>query len=105
MHALHKRCDECGRINVFRRPHHRNVERILPFLPCHYCHPDKLKDCCISCRYPLAPAPTSTARRGLNRPPTGTVFRHASTGLCETCYMIQYRRREKEEQAKPAPPA
>jgi hypothetical protein len=86
-HVLRKRCEDCGRMIVFRRPHMRLLQRILPFLPCHYCEPEKLKDCCISCRYPLAPEPTSSARHGLNRPPAGTIFRHARSGLCTTCYM------------------
>lgn len=76
-HPLHKLCDDCGRVLVFRRPTSvRILVRILPHLPCHHCHPERFKDVCPSCRYPLR----------LLRNGHGTYGAHAG-GLCYTCYV------------------
>jgi hypothetical protein len=93
MRVLHKRCGECDLIIVFRRPSMRNIALILPHLPCHYCHPEKLKDCCISCRFPLSSPPTSTKRTARTKPKPGTVFRHSSKNICETCFVGIWRRK------------
>lgn len=100
---LQKKCDACGRVNLFRRPKERLLVMMLPHLPCHFCNPEALKDCCPSCRYPTTPLPASAVRTRTMRPPTGKVFRHTRDGLCYRCYVSE--RRFKHKQALQTPPA
>jgi hypothetical protein len=72
-HPLHKKCDDCSRVLIFRRPHVSLLVKILPHLPCHYCEPEKLKDVCASCRFPW------------------THVQHHSNGMCITCVVSLWR--------------
>lgn len=85
-HILLKRCDECNRTNLFRRPRNRiTLARALPKLSCPYCHPEDLKDVCISCRFPYA------------------IVGHHAHGMCGSCNISEWRFRK--SQALQNPPA
>ena len=80
-HILLKRCDDCGRVNAWRKPNSESrLVRILPLLQCPYCHPGSLEQCCASCRLPFEAIPNSH----------GNTTAHAN-GLCNTCIVRMWR--------------
>jgi len=72
-HLLKKKCEDCEQILIFRRPKEKLLVRVLQHLPCHFCHPENLKNCCGGCRFPFR------------------IVGHHANGLCGACSVSEHR--------------